>query len=130
MPTGLYLVRRAEILHTGDMVVASLPPKARALAAARNYLPWGVPVVKRVAATAGSRVCSKDGALSIDGRVVALALHADRRGRPLLLWKGCGILGPGDALLLGNSSSSFDGRYFGPIGQDHVLGRAELIWAR
>lgn len=59
MPVGLYRVEARAPVAAGDTVVAWLPPTARTLAARRRYLPAAVPAVKRVAALARARVCSR-----------------------------------------------------------------------
>jgi conjugative transfer signal peptidase TraF len=129
VPLGLYRVGTRAPLEPGDTVVAWLPPAARALAGHRGYLPVAVPAVKRVAATAGARVCARGANVAIDGRLVATRLAADRRGRPLTWWNGCRTLAPGEIfLLVPQSADSFDGRYFGPSRAADVIGRAYLLW--
>jgi type IV secretory pathway protease TraF len=112
------------------MVVVRLPRAARMLADRRRYLPWRVPAVKRVAASAGARVCARGAAILIDGRRIATRLAADRRGRPLPWWRGCRTLGTGEIfLLMRERRDSFDGRYFGPSARAEVIGRATLLWS-
>ena len=50
VPTGLYLIRGKASLHVGERVAVEPPPAMRNLLAERNYLPRGVPLLKRVAA--------------------------------------------------------------------------------
>lgn len=130
-PIGLYRVSPGAPVSTGDMVVAWLPAKARALAAGRRYLPATVPAVKRVAAGPGACVCAIGGTIRIDGRAVATRLRADRLGRPLPWWTGCHVLGPDERLLLmAGSAASFDGRYFGVSRMADIIGKATLLWPR
>jgi conjugative transfer signal peptidase TraF len=127
---GLYRVWPGTRVAVGDMVVVRLPRAARALAARRRYLPGNVPAVKRIAATAGARVCARGAAISIDGVRAATRLAADRRGRPLPWWHGCRTLGSNKIfLLVKGSPDSFDGRYFGPSQRGDVIGRARLLWS-
>ena len=129
-PRGLYGVAPAEDVRAGEMVIAWTPEPARSLAAQRRYLPSNVPLVKRVGAAAGDRVCAAGEAVWINGRHVAARRRADRQARPMPWWTGCRDLGPGEYFLLMESPDSFDGRYFG-ITQEHaLLGRAVLLWAR
>lgn len=129
-PLGLYRVRPGATVSAGDMVIVWLPAGPRALAARRRYLPANVPAVKRIAATAGARVCARGNAVTVEGRRVATRLAADRRGRPLPWWHGCRTLDSGEIfLLMRDSPDSFDGRYFGPSPRADVIGRATLLWS-
>jgi conjugative transfer signal peptidase TraF len=129
-PVGLYHVVPIHVLQRGDMVVARLKPAAAQLAATREYLPFGVPVVKRIAAVPGDRVCADRVLISINGRPAAARLAADSRGRPLPVWHGCTTLDSRQYLLLNESLGSFDGRYFGPTNASAIVGLASPIWLR
>jgi len=126
---GLYLVRSAGPARVGDIVVAWLPEDARRVASSRRYLPAAVPLVKRVAAVAGDRVCARSAALFVNGRAMAIRRRRDPSGRRLSWWWGCNLLQPGDLLLLSTAPEAFDGRYFGITHPPQVIGSARLIWA-
>lgn len=128
MPVGLYAVWPAGSAGRGDVVVARLPDGPRRLAAHRGYLPSAVPVIKRIVAAYGDRVCARGDLLWVGGRLAAAREGADAAGRPLGGWQGCRMLGD-EVLLLGDSARSFDSRYFGPIGRKLIIGRARLLWA-
>jgi conjugative transfer signal peptidase TraF len=130
-PVGLYRVRAAKSLRSGDMVVAWPPSSVRALAAARGYLPSGVPLVKRVAAAQGDTACAAGAAIFVNGRLEALRALQDGFGRPLPWWTGCKSLMAGELLLIAPGvPASFDGRYFGTTEASDVVGRATLLWRR
>lgn len=129
-PVGLYLVVPATRLHVGDMVVARAPEPYRHLAARRHYLALNVPLVKRVAATAGDRVCAQGQGVFVNGRRVAERQVADGAGRAMPWWNGCRTLGNGGLFLLTDARHSFDARYFGVSTPEDVLGRARLLWAK
>lgn len=129
-PIGLYRVHAGEPLRRGDMVVAWTPEPSRTLAAKRHYLPANVPLVKRVAAAAGDRVCAVGRAISINGRTVTVRQELDVAGRPMPSWSGCRQLRRHEYFLLMDSPASFDGRYFGVTRSVDVLGRAQLLWAK
>ncbi|HKC03248.1 MAG TPA: S26 family signal peptidase [Sphingomicrobium sp.] len=129
-PVGLYRLYAVTPVRRGDMVVARIPETSRSLAARRHYIPANVPVVKRVAAVAGDRLCAVGAAISINGMLVAVRRKSDRAGRPMPWWKGCRGLRAHEYFLLMDSPSSFDGRYFGITRDKDVLGRAELLWAK
>lgn len=126
---GWYLTVPATGLKVGMLVIARLPVSAARLAAARDYLPITVPVIKRIAARGGEHICERVGVLSIAGRPVARALRADSAGRPLPAWRGCRVLAMNELLLLGDGAAdSYDSRYFGPITARAVKGRAIPLW--
>ncbi|HEX8669612.1 MAG TPA: S26 family signal peptidase [Allosphingosinicella sp.] len=128
-PRGLYAVLSARDARPGDMVIAWPPDEARRLGAERHYLPRNVPLVKRVAAAAGDRVCAVGEAIYVNGHLVTLRRAADPSGRAMPWWTGCGDLAAGDLFLLTpDAPEAFDGRYFGLTPRDHVVGRARLIW--
>lgn len=130
-PPGLYLVAAPRDLHTGGMVVAWAPDDARRLGAERHYLPENVPLVKRVGAVAGDRVCASGTAVFVNGRLETLRRRRDGIGRPMPWWSGCEKLRQGDAFLLTPQvPDSFDGRYFGATRARDMVGSARLIWAR
>lgn len=129
-PVGLYRVGHAGRLQVGTMVVAWPPGAARRLGAQRRYLPSNVPLVKRVAAAAGDRVCALGNRLLVNDRLVVRRRASDRHGRPMPWWRGCRTLLEGDLLLLMTATpDSFDGRYFGVTRRAQVIGSARLIWA-
>src|SRR3546814_12353866 len=95
--------------------------------ARRRYGPFGIPLLKPVAAASGATACRDGIAVTIDGRPAATALLADRLGRPLPVWTGCIRLGADEFFLLASGSpASFDSRYFGPVKAEAVVGRAEI----
>jgi len=126
---GWYLMVPPSRLTVGMFVVAHLPPAAATLAAERGYLPITVPIVKRIAADHGERICEHSRVLSIDGLPVARALIQDSQGRPLPVWSGCQTLSRSEYLLLGDGApDSYDSRYFGPVTARAILGRAIPLW--
>lgn len=128
-PVGLYRVMPGADITRGDMVIARVPERLRALAAARRYLPDTVPLVKRAVAVAGDEICATGSQIFRDGRRVAVRLAVDARDRAMPWWEGCHVLRGRETFLLMDAPGSFDGRYFGITRGDHVLGRARLIWA-
>jgi type IV secretory pathway protease TraF len=114
----------------GDLVIGPTPATVRQLAAERRYLPADVPLVKRVAAAGGDRVCASGKLIRIDGREAAVRRRTDTVGRAMPWWRGCRTLGKGEIFLLGDGPDSFDGRYFGITRGRDLLGRAVLIWAK
>jgi conjugative transfer signal peptidase TraF len=129
-PVGLYRIGEVRVLASGDMVLAHVPRRFRRLAAERHYIPLNVPLVKRVAAVPGHRVCADRAAIVINGTFVAARSARDGQGRLMPSWNGCVVLGRGVYFLLMDSPASFDGRYFGPTRRADIIGGATPIWLR
>lgn len=127
-PIGLYGVTPGAQLQRGDMVIAWAPAGPRALAAQRHYLPGNVPLVKRVAAVPGERVCAIGSGIFVGGRRIAERRAHDAAGRVMPRWRGCVTLKDGALFLLMDAPASFDGRYFGPISPPDVIGKATPLW--
>ncbi len=129
VPRGWYRIVPADLPQVGSIVLARLPASAAALAAQRDYLPAGVPLLKRIGAVAPQLVCMDGGAVRIENVPVATVMRADGRGRPLSAWSQCRRLAHGELFLLSNTNpASFDSRYFGPIRASDVIGNAQPIW--
>lgn len=137
VPVGWYRIdpfdgRTASLprpLSVGSIVLTRLPADAAALAAQRGYLPAHVPLLKRVGAVAPQHVCIVAGQVRIDGVPAAVALPADRLGRPLPSWPHCRPLAEGELFLLSvTNPASFDSRYFGPVSASSVIGVAHPVW--
>ena len=128
-PRGWYVLIPKRHLSKGDWVLARLPKPIAQLAAARNYLPINVPILKRIAAQKGDEVCATGERVSVDGHLVAQSLQTDSRGRPLPHWSACRRLKAEELFLLSSySPSSFDSRYFGPVKRASVMGWAIPFW--
>lgn len=128
-PIGLYAVHPAGALAITDLIVARPPEPLAEWLAARGYLPKEALLIKRVAALPGQNVCRTDFTISVDGSAVAEANAIDHAGRDLPRWSGCFTLRPGDVFLLNwDHPASLDGRYFGALPVEAVVGRAQPIW--
>lgn len=127
---GLYSVTSAKPLRVGDMAIAWAPPSVRRLADSRSYLPFKVPLVKRVAAVRGDMVCAHDQQIFVNARLVAVRRRIDPSGRPMPWWSGCRRLKPGELFLLSSGPLAFDGRYFGVSHSSALVGKARLLWPR
>lgn len=126
---GWYRIGSPDSLHVGGTVLVQLPAGVAAFSAQRGYVPAGVHLLKRIGAVAPQSVCVGDGAVRIDGVLVAAVLAADGVGRPLSPWAQCRALSEGELFLLSNThAASFDSRYFGPVDASAVIGRAHPLW--
>jgi conjugative transfer signal peptidase TraF len=129
VPVGLYAVRPETTRQRNDLVVVAPPSPLADFLADGGYLPRGVPLLKRIAAVGGQRVCRIGRVVTVDGATIATALDKDRRGRLLPRWSGCLTLTRDQVLLLNRDvPDSLDGRYFGPLPTSTIVGQAHPIW--
>jgi signal peptidase I len=109
----------------GDVVVLSSPESGEVL-------------LKRVVAIAGDEVAVRDGKLWLDGRAVPVEAGVEQMGdpHPLRLGGGGPPFGPtkvpaGHVLVMGdNRGNSHDGRAFGFVRVETLLGRALAVYLR
>lgn len=131
VPIGLYRLQPSDRLVVTELVAVRPPEPLATFLDLNGYLPIGVPMLKRVLALPGQTVCRKGLTISIDAIEVGEALSRDRRGRPLPSWQGCHVLGADELFLMNwQSDDSLDGRYFGPVPQSSVIGKARPVWTR
>lgn len=129
VPIGLYLVRASNPPSLGDLFAVRLPEDLSSWVVERGYVGADTLLLKRVTAISGMTVCRDGLDITLDGRVVAEAASADQQGRPLPSWTGCVTLGSDEVfLLVVGVADSLDGRYFGPLSADTILGRAIPLW--
>ncbi len=127
VPIGLYRIdARAPI--RGDLALVKLPTEISRLADRRGYLPASAYLLKHVAAIGSDRVCRVGSIVTVQRRLVAIAASADALGRSLPKWHGCRTLNAGEYLVLNGAHNSYDGRYFGAVSKDRVIGRAHAVW--
>ncbi len=126
-PLGLYRTEQG-VPKIGDYVLVQPNRDVEILIAERGYLPENIPLLKRVAALPGARICRKGEGISIDGIRVADALPVDSAARILPAWVGCFSLSANEIFLLNDPKNSLDGRYFGATHLDDVIGVAVPLW--
>lgn len=131
VPVGWYRIGPPGTLYVGGFVLVHLPAAPSTLAARRGYLPWHIPLLKRIGAVAPQAVCVRGSIVRIDGVPVAITLPVDGSGRRLTPWSQCRRLRAGELFLLSTSNpASFDSRYFGPVSTSAVIGQAQPLWIR
>ena len=128
-PVGLYVLRPAQDLRTGELVAAMPPQPIASFLARGGFLPRGVPLLKHVAALSGQTICRFGDTVTIGGNTVAQAHDLDSHGHPLPRWQGCRTLTKGEVFLMNSAvPDSLDGRYFGSIPASSIVGRAIPVW--
>ncbi|WP_187431223.1 hypothetical protein ROLI_013660 [Roseobacter fucihabitans] len=129
VPVGLYALHPSQMPSLGDLAAVRMSTMLTAWVVERGYVGADVLLLKRTAAVSGMTVCRKGLAISIDGAVIAQAAVTDRHGRALPRWFGCVTLTSDQVFLLNAGvADSLDGRYFGPLQIDSVIGSAVPIW--
>jgi conjugative transfer signal peptidase TraF len=129
VPTGLYHVQPARRLIVTALVVTYPPEPLATFLADGGYLPRGVPLIKRILALPGQTVCRTGLTITVDGIDMGAARERDRRARPLPVWQGCRTIAATEVFLMNwDEPASLDGRYFGPIPLQAIVGRAEPLW--
>lgn len=131
VPIGFYAVQPLDAPSVGDLVVLEPPSPLGDWLLEHGYLGADVPLIKHVAALPGQRVCRVGLTVSIDGTTVATAKEHDRFDRPLPVWQGCQRLTDDQIFFLNSDTeASLDGRYFGPLPRETIIGQAVPIWTR
>jgi conjugative transfer signal peptidase TraF len=124
VPIGLYWIENHSP-NQGDIGVLQLPEWAALIASERQYLRRGAWLLKPIAASKGDLVCRFDAYVFVNGKLVARALLADKKHRPMPQWRGCMTLKSEQVFLLSKRKDSFDSRYFGPVDRASIAGTAK-----
>ncbi|WP_298954046.1 S26 family signal peptidase [uncultured Methylobacterium sp.] len=128
-PVGFYTIDEPGLVAVTDLVAVDAPEPLATFLSDGGYLPRGVPLLKRVAALPGQRVCRSGLAITVNGVPIGDALDRDRRGRPLPVWQGCRLVANGELFLMNwQVRDSLDGRYFGPLPASAVIGQATPLY--
>lgn len=127
-PVGFYTVEPAERIEVPELVAVMPPESLAGFMIERGYIGRGVPLLKRVVGVLGQRVCRTGRAITVDGIEMGDALERDSLGRELPVWQGCRVVREGELFLMNwQVRDSLDGRYFGLIPANSVIGRARPL---
>jgi conjugative transfer signal peptidase TraF len=126
---GLYRIE-TRAPGIGDFVLVKPDAGLEDFIVSRGYLPENIPLLKRVAALSGTRICRNGATVFIDGALVAVALRVDSEDREMPVWQGCFSMSDDEVFLLNAPANSLDGRYFGATKITQILGVAipVLTW--
>lgn len=128
-PIGLYEIEFDGPFDVTDLVAVDAPEPIATFMDRRGYLPKGVPLLKRVLGVSGQTVCRSNLTITVDGVEMGEALPRDRIGRELPVWQGCRRIHTDEVFLMNwHVRDSLDGRYFGLISTDQIIGRATPLW--
>ena len=128
VPVGLYLLSTNEGFEKNDLLLLRRPHDLESLAQNRPWLRTRTVFLKRLQGRAGDRFCATEQTFTLAERTVPVAAN-DRDGEPLPhLPSGCQEVPEGAFIVLGDNQSSFDSRYFGPVDESLVIGKAIPIF--
>jgi len=129
VPIGLYRVAPAGKLSVTELVAVQPPDPLAAFLDLNDYLPYGLPILKRIVALPGQVVCRIGLTITVDNLEMGQARERDGRNRPLPAWQGCLIIAEDEIFVMNwQSTDSLDSRYFGPLPASAVIGRALPVW--
>ncbi|MDO5706300.1 MAG: S26 family signal peptidase [Paracoccus sp. (in: a-proteobacteria)] len=129
LPIGFYRLEPPTDLALGDLVAVAPPEPLAQFVTARGYVGPGVPLLKRVTALPGTRVCRSGATVTVAGQALGAARERDSLGRPLPVWQGCRVVGAEQVFLMNREAGdSLDGRYFGPLPLSSVTARIVPLW--
>jgi len=127
-PIGWYKLDKRTDIKVGDMVAVYAPEWARKLADERRYIPYDNPLIKRVVAIEGDKVCRKNNRISVPNYADTIVYERDSSGRAMPVWSECRTLQSGEVFVISASDmAGFDSRYFGPVGPDNILGKVKFM---
>ena len=130
-PVGLYRLRPIRKLAVTELVAVQPSEPLATFLDQHGYLPRGIPMLKRVLALTGQTVCRNGLTVTVDNVQMGKAREHDRRGRPLPVWQDCHVVAVGEVFLMNwQSMDSLDGRYFGMMSTDAIVGWAEPLWTK
>lgn len=127
IPIGLYRID-SRPWRKDDRVAVKPSTYLEAALVEAQVLEPGRLLLKRVVAIGGDEVCRQADRVSVNGVEVAVARSTDTAGQPLPSWRGCRRLDASEVFLLGEIPASFDGRYFGAISADQIVGPLRLLF--
>jgi signal peptidase I len=116
------LAYRLHDVHRGDVVVFERPPELKGSPEIKD-------LIKRVIGLPGETVSFRDGRILIDGHLLDEP-YLPAGTQTLAKTKGETItVQTGEVLVLGdNREDSTDGRFFGPLNQKLIVGRAFVLY--
>jgi conjugative transfer signal peptidase TraF len=129
VPIGLYRIAPAGKFTVTELVAVRPPGPLATFLDLNNYLPSGLPMLKRIVALPGQVACRTGLTITVDGLEMGQARERDSRDRPLPIWQGCRTIRDDEIFVMNwQSADSLDSRYFGPLPASAVIGRALPVW--
>lgn len=128
MPKGVYRIMPVRGIGRGMLVLFVLPEDIKLPLRGRDWFREDLPLIKPVAALPGDIVCTR-GTVKVNGKRQGKVYKSDYLGRRLTSRRGCITVSAKSFVPLStHSKRSFDGRYFGEVPQDSILGEAVPVF--
>jgi len=127
LPHGIYRVIKQQNYKRGDLIVFPVPEQVRRLVIQRDWLKPDSYLIKTVAAINGDNVWITCGQVFVNGKSFGAIKKKDRQGLPLPSLAFKDKLSAGKIAVFQRSDDSFDSRYFGPIDERDIIGKAVPI---
>lgn len=126
---GIYLLdTKAKDYNVGDMICFYPDYRYLRFLIDRNYIPKGVPLLKKIAYTNGTTICVNKDTILANGAEIGKILQTDSNGEMLPAGRvGCYTLSTGEFFVFSPKKNSFDSRYFGPVDDQNIVGKTHLL---
>jgi conjugative transfer signal peptidase TraF len=123
MTKGFYFIKPVKIIKRSDIVLFKPPKKTLSFLLRHHWLPHDGLMLKYVFAVPGDYVCQKENAIWINHKKIAPVYRYYAAKKSLPNNHFCGKLKANQYLLMSTKAKrSFDGRYFGPINRNRIIG--------
>ena len=122
VPLGIYKIygiKEGETLKRGDLVIYEIPEELQKLTSLRNT---DIPSLKPVAAIYGDKIEIKNHKIYVNDEDYGKILSNGS------LPKFDGSLKEDEILTLSKVENTFDGRYYGGIKKNRIIGKARLVY--
>ena len=122
LPVGFYLQKKYDSgsLRKGDIILF-YDDKINAIAYKRGYIRRGEQIGKRVAAVEGDSININALKTVILGKIISKNTPIkDSKKRPMDLFQYKGVVPQGSIFLIGDTSNSFDSRYYGFVNKEKI----------
>lgn len=112
---GIYGCTRGDV-GKGSLALVDLPARIASTLPQYSWFRSEWPLLKEIRALAGESVCiDGDRGLTVAGESLGPIYRSDPDGKALPINEGCYTVPEGYFFALGQSDTSFDSRYFGPL---------------
>ena len=129
MPKGFYLVSPNKRFHRGDIVLFKPPKKTLVFLLQKKWLPKSGLMLKYVIGVPGDYVYQNKKWIYINHHQIAPIFYQYAPGKKLPNNHFCGKLAQHQYLLMSSRlKRSFDGRYFGPVDDNKIIGVAKHLF--
>jgi len=129
MPKGFYFIKPGKYFRRKDIVLFKPPKKFLHFLLQKKWLPKNGLMLKYVVGIPGDYVCQNKKWIYINNHKFAPIYQEYKPGKKLPNNHFCGKLKKHQYLLMSTKvKDSFDGRYFGPVNDDRIIGRAKYLF--